>query len=110
MRVAFVFFVPLQSGMRLELTLEQLEQIRPHLDPGKALLCRIAREMFVGTNATTSGMLYLEFGTVPLASLPALRAAILKVNTKRNGKIASPSASDLASANVAPLRTVAAKR
>lgn len=68
--------------MILELTEAQVATLRENSTPGRTLLCRIAPEAFDGTNATTSGRLRLEFGTVPTASLPALREAILKANHK----------------------------
>lgn len=62
--------------MRLALTAAQAAQLAPHLRPGTALLGRVSREPFNGTNGDTSGALTLELGTVPEASLPALREAI----------------------------------
>ena len=62
--------------MRLELTPAQAAQIEPHLRPGLALLGRVTREQFDGSNSATCGTLTLELGIVPEASLPALREAI----------------------------------
>ena len=62
--------------MRLQLSDEQAAQIEPHLRPGFALLGRVIREPFTGSNAATSGTLTIELGSVPEMSLPALREAI----------------------------------
>ncbi len=62
--------------MKLLLTPAQAAQIEPHLRPGMTLLGKIEREGFDGSNAGTSGRLTLELGSVPTASLPALRDAI----------------------------------
>ena len=62
--------------MRLELTPEQVAQIEPHMRTGTALLGRVMREPFTGSNAATCGALLLELGPVPESSLPALRDAI----------------------------------
>lgn len=62
----------------LVLTLEQAAQIEPHMRPGSALLGRVMREPFTGSNAATCGTLTMELGSVPEASLPALREAIRK--------------------------------
>ena len=64
--------------MRAEivLTSEQAAVIERLLSPGLVVLGRVMREPFDGTNATTSGRLTLELGTVPESSLPALRDAI----------------------------------
>ena len=79
--------------MRLELTTAQAAQIEPHLRHGMTLLGKIEREGFDGSNAGTSGRLTLELGSVPTASLPALRDAIRNATAtapapapKRNGK------------------------
>ena len=61
---------------RLILTIAQAAQTEPHLKHGWTMLGRITREGFDGSNAETSGALILELGSVPTASLPALRAAI----------------------------------
>ena len=62
--------------MRLELTPQQAAQIESHMRPGTALLGRVMREPFTGSNAATCGTLLLELGPVPESSLPALRDAI----------------------------------
>jgi hypothetical protein len=62
--------------MKLPLTTAQAAAITPHLRPGMTLLGKIEREGFDGSNAGTSGRLTLELGSVPTASLPALRDAI----------------------------------
>ena len=78
--------------MRLALSPEQVAAVSPQMRPGFALLGRITREGFDGTNAATSGTLILELGTIPTASLPALRDAIRKATApaptkrKRAGK------------------------
>jgi hypothetical protein len=48
--------------------------MRLPLSPAQA--AQIEREGFDGSNAGTSGRLTLELGSVPTASLPALRDAI----------------------------------
>jgi hypothetical protein len=77
--------------MRLELTTDQAAAVAPHLRPGMTLLGKIEREGFDGSNAGTSGRLTLELGSVPTASLPALRDAIRNATApapakKRKGK------------------------
>ena len=75
--------------MRLALSFAQAAQIAPHLRPGFALLGRITREGFDGTNPQSSGRLTIELGNVPTASLPALRDAIRKATApapKRKAK------------------------
>ena len=62
--------------MRLHLTPEQSAQVEPMMRIGFALLGKIEREPFDGSNAATSGTLRLELGAVPEAALPALREAI----------------------------------
>ena len=62
--------------MRLQLTAEQAAAIAPHMRPGFALLGRVTREPFTGSNAATSGSLIIELGCVPETALPALRQAI----------------------------------
>lgn len=62
--------------MRFELTTDQAAQIEPHLRTGMTLLGKIEREGFDGSNPQVSGRLTLELGSVPTASLPALRDAI----------------------------------
>jgi hypothetical protein len=64
------------SGRVLRLTREQTAIIAPDLRFGFVLLGRIIREPFDGSNGATSGSLMLEYGSVPEASLPALRQAI----------------------------------
>ena len=63
---------------RLILTAQQVAIVLEHMQPGRVLLGRILRQPFDGTNAEVSGALVLEFGHVPEASLPNLRAAITK--------------------------------
>ena len=62
--------------MKLPLTLAQAAQIEPHLRPGFVMIGRVMREQFDGGNAATCGTLMLKLGSVPEASLPALREAI----------------------------------
>lgn len=62
--------------MHLILTSEQQAAIEPHIRHGWTLIGKVEREMFTGTNTSTSGRLRIELGTVPSSSLPALRAAI----------------------------------
>ena len=73
--------------MRLELTPEQAAQIEPHMRTGTALLGRVMREPFTGSNAATCGALLLELGPVPESSLPALRDAIRAAATERPHKL-----------------------
>jgi hypothetical protein len=72
--------------MRLKLTHAQIEEIRPFLKHGQALLARIGREVFDGTNGDTSGTPTLEFGPVPEASLPTLRQAIIEARNPKPKK------------------------
>lgn len=78
--------------MKLPLTIAQAAQIEPHLRPGMTLLGRITRETFTGRNGETSGALVIELGSVPEASLPALRESIRRATapapakTERKGK------------------------
>lgn len=73
--------------MKLVLTPDQCAPIEPHLKLGRALLGRVLREPYDGTNVATSGRLTLELGSVPEASLPALRAAIMaKPAVKKKAK------------------------
>jgi hypothetical protein len=76
------------SGRRLKLTLtpEQAALLTPQLLPGRALLGRVTREAFMGTNAETAGRLIIELGAVPETALPALRAAIVKANAPKPAK------------------------
>jgi hypothetical protein len=62
--------------MRLILTAEQSAAIAPHIRHGFTLIGKVEREMFTGTNASASGRLTLELGSVPTRTLPALREAI----------------------------------
>ncbi len=62
--------------MHLILTTQQAA-IEPHIRHGWTLIGKVEREPFTGTNASTSGRLRIELGTVPSSSLPALRAAIV---------------------------------
>ncbi len=77
--------------MRLILTPEQAAQITPHMRPGFALIGRIAREMFDGTNAGTSGRFVIELGTVAEIALPALRLAIQRAMERSRRAPARPS-------------------
>lgn len=82
--------------MRLQLTADQAAQIAPHLRPGIVMIGRVMREPFTGDNAATSGRLTLELGSVPEASLPALREAIRTATNlarrKLNSRLPSESA------------------
>lgn len=69
--------------MRLGLTALQIAELEAHLRPGIVLLARIDRESFAGTNAETSGRPFIEFGSVPASSLPALREAVKNANTPK---------------------------
>ena len=62
--------------MRLVLTPEQQAAIAPHIRHGWTLIGKLEREMFTGTNASASGKLWIELGSVPTSALPALREAI----------------------------------
>lgn len=64
--------------MIIKLTVEQSALVTPHLQPGRVWLGRIMREPFDGSNASTSGRLQIELGSVPESCLPKLRAAIAK--------------------------------
>lgn len=66
--------------LQLTLTMEQATQLAPMIQPGRALIGRISREWFDGSNAATGGRLTLEVGSVPESSLPALREAIQRAN------------------------------
>jgi hypothetical protein len=76
------------SGRRLKLTLtaEQSAALAPQLISGRALLGRVTREVFTGTNAETAGRLIIELGAVPETALPALREAIAKANRPKPAK------------------------
>ncbi len=63
---------------RIVITAEQAAVIEPLLRPGFAVLGRVMREPFDGTNSGTSGRLVIELGTVPEKALPKLREAIRK--------------------------------
>ena len=78
------------KGMRLPLTSDQAAAIEPHIRIGWTMLGKIEREAFDGSNATTSGRLVLELGTVPTASLPALREAITKATAPARKRKAAP--------------------
>jgi len=69
--------------MHLILTSEQQAAIEPHIRHGWTLIGKVEREMFTGTNTSTSGRLRIELGTVPSSSLPALRAAIVKATAPK---------------------------
>jgi len=62
--------------MKLQLTAEQAAEIEPHMRIGFALLGRVTRRQFDGTNSDTCGALMIEIGPVPESSLPSLRDAI----------------------------------
>lgn len=62
--------------MKLILTAAQASQIEPHLTVGRALLGRVLRKQYDPASPATAGRLTIELGSVPEASLPALRAAI----------------------------------
>lgn len=75
--------------MKLVFTPEQSAQIEPHLLLGRALLGRVTREPYDTTNPDsyrTCGRLMIELGSVPEASLPALRAAIRAKPAKNSKK------------------------
>ena len=69
--------------MRLIPTAEQQAALEPHIQHGWTLIAKVEREPFTDANASTSGRLTLELGTVPSSSLPALRAAIVKATAPK---------------------------
>lgn len=73
--------------MRLALTGEQIAELEAHLRPGVVLLARVDREAFSGANADTSGTPFIEFGAVPVSSLPALREAVRKATQPKAKKV-----------------------
>jgi hypothetical protein len=72
--------------MKLTFTPEQAALLTPQLIAGRALLGRVTRERFDGSNPETAGRLIIELGTVPELALPALRDAITKANKPKTGK------------------------
>lgn len=66
--------------MKLRLSPSQIAELLPFLRPGEVLLARIDREVFDGTNPTTSGTPFIEFGSIPASSLGALRNAVREAN------------------------------
>lgn len=66
--------------MRLALTYAQIEEMKAHLRPGVTLLAKITRETFDGSNPSTSGEPFIDFGAVPTSSIDALRTAIREAN------------------------------
>jgi hypothetical protein len=72
----------------LYLTPEQVGLIEPFANLGFVVLGRVKRETLDDDckNIETAGRWVFEFGSVPEASLPALRGAIAKANATKKRK------------------------
>lgn len=62
--------------MTIPLTPSQAETLKAHLRPGHVLICKIAREMFNGTNPDSSGTLLIDFIPVTESKLSEIRVII----------------------------------